>query len=747
MGATTVAIWCLAYITGLLLSAIPWGGAIVFGCGVVTALVFPRLKPGYFPAKIWLIAGIIGLLASFYLPLRSPHPSAHDISHFVPDTKQDITVQGRVAELPRLTRSGKSQLWLEVTGLEFTDETVDGKLYVTLPPNQAKDLYPGEAIALTGSLYKPKPALNPGGFDFQKYLAQEESFAGLKAEKLRLLDPTQKPSWGLWMIQQRIVSAQSDRLKNPEGAILSAMVLGNRAVDIPFDVKDAFTKIGLSHALAASGFQVSLILGVVLALTQRFPKLVQLTCGAAGLLIFLGLAGTQAAVVRAVFMGFAVLAGLAADKKVKPLGSLLLTVTIMLFIYPSWIWNLGFQLSVLATLGLLVTVPAIIKRLDWLPSSISPIFSVPIAAYIWTLPLQLYSFGIVSPYSILVNVIVTPLISLLSIGGVISAVLSLISFQIGSYSAWLLYYPTNFFIGIVIFFCHLPGNSIAIGTISILLTLALYGLICLPWFQPRCQRLWWLMLLIGMGLVFVPAGFAKANLLQVSAIATNRDPILVIQDQGRVGLVNAGDAAVAGSTVLPFLQKQGINQIDWAIGANASNPNGWAALLERLPIKAFYDLSDPKKPALNESASQALEKQNGSYTQLNGDRDLTVGAVTIRPLSVHPTIVQFQIGQQRWLWLKDVPNVQQRKTIPEEYLQGNQVLWWSGKYVHPKLLKLLSPERAIAYAPTIHPETLSQLQKTEIPVYSTAQDGALQWTPSQGFRATSESNEADASPL
>lgn len=742
MAVTSVAIWCLAYIVGLMATAIPWGGVAVLGCATIAALVVPRIKPGYFPAKIWIIAGAIAVLASFYLPLRSPQPSAHDISHFASDVRQEMTVYGRVQELPRLTRSGKLQLWLTVMGLESIDEKVEGKLYVTLPQNTAKELYPGAAIALTGSLYKPKPALNPGGFDFQKYLAQEESFAGFKAKTVERLEPTQKPGWGLWMVQQRIIKSQADRLGSPEGALLSAMVLGGRVVNIPFDVKDAFTKIGLSHALAASGFQVSLILSIVLALTKRFPKLLQISFGATGLLIFLGLAGIYPAVLRAVFMGFAILIGLAADKQVKPVGSLLLSVTILLFIYPTWIWNLGFQLSVLATLGLLVTVPVLTKWLDWLPSAIAPILAVPIAAYIWTLPLQLYAFGIVSPYSILVNVIVTPLISILSIGGFVSAILFLASESIGSYAAWLLYYPTHWLIAIVTFFCKLPGNSVALGTISVLLTLTLYGLICLPWLQPRFQRWWGLILVVGISLVFVPAGYARANLLQVSAIATNRHPILIIQDGGRVGLINAGDAATASSTVLPFLRKQGINGIDWAIAANPSTPNGWATLLDSLPIRALYDLSDSNQPALNPQAARSLEKQHSQYVQLT--ENIALGAVAVRPLSINPTIVQFQIGQQRWLWLKDVPNEQ--TDLSEADLQGNQILWWSGKALPPTLLKTLSPKSAIAYA-QINARTLNQLQQIGTSVYLTAQNGAIQWTPKLGFKTTLESGEADAALL
>ncbi|MFM6278316.1 MAG: ComEC/Rec2 family competence protein, partial [Dolichospermum sp.] len=161
----------------------------------------------------------------------------------------------------------------------------------------------------------------------------------------------------------------------PEGPLVSSMVLGAKAVDLPYDIRDLFVRTGLAHALAASGFQTSLILGVILQLTKGTNKATQITLGGLGLTSFLFLAGFEPAVLRAVIMGFAALLGLALEKGVKQLGSLLIAATLLLLFNPLWIWNLGFQLSFLATLGLIVTSPAIDKRLDWLPPAISSLIS------------------------------------------------------------------------------------------------------------------------------------------------------------------------------------------------------------------------------------------------------------------------------------------------------------------------------------------------------------------------------------
>ena len=720
------------------MTAVPFGGAIVALFGVVVAIVLPRLESRRIIAKVWIIAGLIGVAAGFYLQFRTPQPSAIDISNFAPKDKQEVTVSGTVEELPRLSRSGKLQLWLNVA--TFEEQKADGKLYITLPRVNGEDLYPGQAIAITGNLYKPKPKMNPGGFDFQKYLAQEGSFAGLKGNAIRVLDINQKPSWGWWMIQQKIVRSHLEQLGETEGSLVSAMVIGGRVVDIPFDLKDAFTKIGLSHALAASGFQVTLILGVLLTLTRKLPKVAQIGCCAAGLIIFVGLTGMQPSVLRAVLMGFAVLIGIAFERKIKPLQSLLIAAIILLMINPLWIWSLSFQFSFLATLGLLITVPAITKRLDWLPTTIVPAIAVPIAALLWTLPLQLFSFGIVSPYCIVANIAATLLISFISIGGIISAMVNLVFPPIAKIASPLLYYPTHWLIVGVKFFCQLPGNSIAVGTVSVLLMISLYGLICTPWFFPQCRRQWWAFLLVGLSLVFIPAWSVRSNLLQVTALSVGQDPVLVIQDHGRVGLVNSGDRDAVRFTVMPFLQKEGINQIDWAIAASPSD--GWSAILENMPIRSLYDFSGKKQPAVSLQTVQQLTERKGRHLPMTTQQVIKSGSIEIQSLSIEPTVLQFKTSEKRWLWLKDIPNLSRALDLGE-----SEVLWWSGRRLHPKLLAQMQTKTAIAYSNTIHPETRVRLQLKQVQIYQTEATGALQWSKNQGFRTSLEVDEPDASFL
>lgn len=145
------------------------------------------------------------------------------------------------------------------------------------------------------------------------------------------------------------------------------------------------------------------------------------------------------------------------------------------------------------------------------------------------------------------------------------------------------------------FFDNLPGNSLNIGSISIWQMLIIYGLIVATCLVPWWQKRWWLAGLIATILAVVPIWYYTSNLLKITLLATNSEPVLVIQDRGQVTLINSGDPGTGRFTILPFLRQQGINHIDWAISTNFSGDanNSWSEVINDLHIKNFLDYTSP----------------------------------------------------------------------------------------------------------------------------------------------------------
>ncbi|MBI4783524.1 MAG: ComEC/Rec2 family competence protein [Oscillatoriophycideae cyanobacterium NC_groundwater_1537_Pr4_S-0.65um_50_18] len=778
--AATSAWICLAYIVGLLLTGIPGtllgiplGAIAILLAGAIASFVAPRLWRNSPPARLWLLAGLVGLIAALHFQMRLPQPSPTDICRLInspqngvcqpsatattPVFGQTFEVEGRVMSAPELTRSDRYRFHLEASRVSSSHQgklllpaqPISGTLYVTIPREKGEALYPGQRAIVVGSLYKPQPAATPGGFDFQDYLRQTGIFAGLIAQDVRLVAESQPQPPLLWSIRRQIIRAQAASLGLNEGRLLSAMVMGKSAVDVPYALQDEFRQAGLAHALAASGAQVSMLIGVMLALTQRCSARMRLILGGSVLLSYIGLTGIEPSVLRAGVMGGVVLFALAAERKVKPLGSLLFAAVVLLLWNPLWIWDLGCQLSFLATLGLLVTVPILSKWLDWMPTAIAPLFAVPIAAYLWTLPLQLFIFGVVSPYSIGINILVSPLIAIVSIGGMITALAALAYVPMGEFLSGLLHYPLWLFIKIAEWGNQLPGSQHAVGTISVPQVLLLYGLVLLVWGWQRCQRYWWLALGLAMGLVAIPAWAASANLLQVTVLPTDGNPVWVIQDKRNVVLINSGSEKDQRFMIKPFFNQRGINQVDWAIAPNLhlAALTDWQQMLETVPIRMLYSSSGYQQNAteaiaFRQSYTALLAKlkiQQGNAMQLANRQTLQLGSVAVKPLTPDASVLQMQMGTQSWLVLGRLNRRQSLQDLPSA-----SVLWWSGQELDPQILEQVKPQVAIALVrtPSDTSPTKAWLEQHQVKLYALPQAGSVQWTRQQGFVTTLESNPA-----
>ncbi|MCA2666180.1 MAG: ComEC/Rec2 family competence protein [Microcystis sp. M114S2] len=650
--------------------------------------------------KIWLIAGLIAIFAVVYLEIRTPYPSANDISHLLKNNVvNSIKITGSIISEIRLNRRENLQFWLEVKEFSLRNlptKKSEGKLYVTLPNLAENQVYPGQEITVKGLLYRPRRANNPSAFDFANYLARQGAFAGLKGE---IIIDKKSPTWGVWQIRQRIVEAQIQGIGQEKGTLLSSITLGRQAVNLPAKITDLFIKTGLAHILAASGFHVSILLGFVLTITRNLSPKKQFIIAVTILIIYGTLTGLQPSVMRAILMGIGALIGLLYNRQVNSLGSLLLAATILLLWQPLWIWDLGFQLSFLATLGLIITVPLLKNKIDYFPNLIAEPIAISLAATLWTMPLLMFTFNSIALYNIPINIITTPLVTLISLGGVFTAFLGLIYPPLGSISASILYYPLELLLQITTFFSRLPFSTYSTGKLSLGVMLIIYiclTLICFNiWFRQR----WHLVGLFILTLILIPIIYQHFTLTQVTVLATKSQPVIIIQNRGNTLLINGEEPATARYTVLPFLRQEGINQIQGAITVN--NSAQFSTISQSIPIQKTITLSQLEKFNLGEITGQLIEKN----------------------------LFKFQVKNQSWLWIVNPKNP---VNLSQEF--SPLVLLWQGSNLDKQWLESIRPQTAIAVTTNLSRNAKNQLRKARIKTYWTGRDGAIQWTAKNGFQ-------------
>ncbi len=776
----------LAYILGLLLSewsaeiaGIPVAAIALPISGLLSAFVLPQYwRRGPRPL-IWIMAGLIGLGAIAYISFRTPHPLPQDISQRLarsPAPTEQVEVFGTVATAPQTTRSQRLRFHLDVTQVRSAEpgsppQVADGKLYVTTSLLAGTGLYPGQSVRVPGTLYQPQPAENPGGFDFQQYLARQGIFAGLRSDRIDGIPDLDQSIWqrwrsqlqrGLWQIRQRIVRVHVQGAGSPHGFLISSMVLGRRAVDLPYNIYDQFTQIGMAHILAASGFHVSLLLGVVLWLTQRGTAKQQLIIGITVLVLYLGLTGLHPSVLRAGFMGAGALVGLTLQRRTISIAILVLAAWILLIVNPLWIWDIGFQFSFLATLGLMVMVPKLMAWLDFLPPAIASAIAVPIAAYLWILPVQLYTFGTLSLYTIPVNIAMTPLVIVISLGGMLSGAIALVVPIVGQTLAWVLSYPVEGLIQVVTGCNRLPGSVFAVGQVELWQLLMVYGLFGLLWWRSPWQRYWWLTGISAALVIVFPLRYAQLNQQQVTVLATSGSSVLIWQDHHTTGIINSGSEADVRFTILPFLRQQGINRLDWAIALDlqTQQATAWYRLLDQVPVRQFLtaqDLSIALNIALNPGTEDPSEStpadathslsplipvlmdkvrsQSGSHAVLSPSSPITHHNTTLQLLNSDPSALQVTLADHRWLILDELEPMAIATLLPLiESEEFPLILCWSGWGD----ADLSTMDLSWAIAARTPPESvIAGLQSRQVPLHQIRQGGAIQWTSDQGIELAS----------
>ncbi len=220
--------------------------------------------------------------------------------------------------------------------------------------------------------------------------------------------------WHGWLSAWRTqtVLGLQRRLRSDAAALAVGFLVGDDQY-FSDELRQAFQATGTTHLVALSGFNVSIILVSLVELTvpwlgRRLGSLV----GLAAVLALVVISGAPASVVRAAVMAVVVLAARALGRPVQPVRPLLYAILSMLALNPFLISDLGFQLSVASTIGLMQLSAGLALRLNWLPDffSIRTNMATTLAASAATLPIILGTFQRLSLVSVLVNTIVLPLV-------------------------------------------------------------------------------------------------------------------------------------------------------------------------------------------------------------------------------------------------------------------------------------------------------------------------------------------------
>lgn len=276
--------------------------------------------------------------------------------------------------------------------------------------NSSKGLEKNDIIKLI------EPSLDKLSYPQNKIYKKDKVFYQLKSTDIRYLDHQDSIFTNL---QKSIKAYYHSSLSKENAEIASSIVLGSRTSNIPRDFISTIRKLGLGHFFAASGFHL-LILTLITGWIFSILKLNYKISNSLNILIvFLYAAVTDfsPSIIRAgIFISAYMILSLL-DRKPIGLKLLLYLAAIMLFIDPYTIFDLGFQLSYLATLAIIVWYKPIAEKLKGtkIPKYFQDILAISIAVQIVLLPVVIYYFNSLQVWSLIANIVFTPILSLLTL--------------------------------------------------------------------------------------------------------------------------------------------------------------------------------------------------------------------------------------------------------------------------------------------------------------------------------------------
>jgi competence protein ComEC len=283
----------------------------------------------------------------------------------------------------------------------------------------------GKKVRLRGNIERIAELNNKG---YQKYLEQQQIRIRIKAPAISL-SPSYKRSiivQKMEALRQKWLAEIDYNFTNPQTRVIAkAFLLGVRT-EIPSDLKSAYSVSGVAHILALSGAHIAMLILFLQFLLTPFFKVKQGAPYFSLFLVFLvityaWLAGWSASVVRAAYMGSALILGNAVYRKSSTLNILSFCAFLQLAIEPALIQDAGFLLSYAAVLGIVLLNPVFQRywffRSSWWGQSIGALLSVTLAAQLFTLPIILYYFGVFPSYFLLANFLLNPLFFLILITG------------------------------------------------------------------------------------------------------------------------------------------------------------------------------------------------------------------------------------------------------------------------------------------------------------------------------------------
>lgn len=543
-----------------------------------------------------------------------------DEAHVAFYNQQTVELVGIIQHEPD-ERDGYTNLYLTVERLTVDNQphAVQGVVLVRAARYPAWAY--GDRLQLRGRLETPPIFAD---FSYRDYLARQGVHSLMRRPRIdRLADHQGHPFWAtLFTFKRHAAATINQILAEPYAALLNGILLGIET-NIPRELYEQFNRTGTSHIIVISGSNISFIAGLLLLTGQRiFGRAYAPPIAIIGIVIYTLLVGADSAVSRAAVMGSMWVLAIWVGRPGAALNALFASGLLLTLIDPLTLGDVGFQLSFMATLGLIVLVPPLQQRfvrqlrrllnkneLGLTMAVLNDLLIITLAAQLITAPLMMYHFGQLSLVSLITNLLILSAQPFVMTLGGLATLAGLVWLPLGNVCGWLVWLPLAWTVTIVEWTASWPYAVLDLGRLPGWLVLLLYACLAagtwravssdgqpLPQFSlPPLTSLKTRLLIGGGSALTVLLGFGLSTLpdgkLHVAFLDVGQgDAILITLPGGKQILVDGGPSPTQlnwrlGQT-MPFWD----HSLDMVINTHpdADHLAGLIALPDRYEIEQVF---------------------------------------------------------------------------------------------------------------------------------------------------------------
>ncbi len=519
----------------------------------------------------------------------------------------------------------------------------------------------GDRIHLQGKLETPPENED---FSYRDYLANRGIYSYMVYPASSLIAHGQgNPFYSvLYTFRQHAIDQVYSFYPDPEASLMSGIILGVQS-GISANLQEAFRLTGTSHIIVISGFNITIVAGMfTLVFSRLLGRYKGAIVAAIGIILYTLLVGANAAVVRAAVLGLLGLLGHVIGRRQAGVNSLTFVAGIMAARTPTVLWDVSFQLSFAATLGIMLYAEPMTEwfiltasrlmpedKAKQLAGPVSAYLLLTLAAQLTTLPLMAYYFKRISLTALIANPLILPAQPALMVLGGLSALAGVIFKPVGQLFAWAAWPFTAYTIRMVEWLARVPHGSIALGRIA----LPLLSIFYLARFAITFARLQIpslikkltpavplsimaiVTVLVWRAALYAPDGKMHVTILDVGT----GDAVLIQSPAGRAVLVNGGSSTIALSDTLGRRLPPFNRSLDWLVVADIDSEDlsGISNNLERFrPANALWAGNTNG----NHSAADlwtGLISNRIQITPMAGGQKLDLGSgVLLQVLSTNP---------------------------------------------------------------------------------------------------------------